>query len=394
VQLEEAQDIPIKADRDVAVDAVRATQVGDETFLDIERRVAAMGKGTREMPIPDDVVNAYVSHMQIVDETSGNSAEAKLNRYDDPDLNEYLMNEDYHGDQKAEPLDEDKEYLDNYLVPRWRIDVKYAAEDAAYDALPEDDREGRVAYLARNEAYRLDRRRREAYELSNKVTGDRFPIDQIDKYVEYYELEVKGFRQERFLVNNPGFADAMHRVAGIDLPNPAKVPSVEYDTIYEEHRTEFNSLEGFSDNESPFYIEDIVQREAARNALRFNAEGKYTEFGLSEIRRNGYGAMVPEKHTDSYSGYYQIIGEGKPENWKLDTGTDLWFEDDWFMIEHMDFYREVYRDLLGNEKWDFTKVPTKEVFDKYLTYLAEPHQFAQKEYIYFRTEEARRIDDL
>ena len=133
--LEEAMDIPIKADRDVALDAIRATKVGDETFRDIERRVEVMGKGTREAPVPEELVNDYVAHMRIVDETSGNSAEAKLNRYDNPELNLFLMDEDVWGGQKAEALDENEEYLDNYLIPRWRIDVKYRDEDAEYDAL-------------------------------------------------------------------------------------------------------------------------------------------------------------------------------------------------------------------------------------------------------------------
>lgn len=381
--LKEAMELPIKADRDAVVLAIRDTKVGDETFLDIERRVDAMGKGTRETPIPDEVVNAYVAHMRIVDETSGNSAEAKLNRYDNLDLNEFLMDEDIWGGQKAEPLDENKEYLDNYLIPRWRIDVKYRAEDASYDAIPEDDREARDDFLAgeglMGEAsvirfeYRQDRRRREALEMSNKVTGDRFPIDQIDNFIAYWELPVKGKRQERFLAENPEFADAMHNIAGIDIPKPREVPVIQYDDIYDQFVDDFERLEGLADNESEFYIEDTNAREIARNALRFDGSGRYTEFGLAEIRRNAYGAFVPEQYIDAYVGYYKLIGEGKPRNWKLNTGTDLWFDDDWFMMENIEFYRQVYIGLFGNEKWDFTKVPTREVFNLYLTYLSLPH---------------------
>ena len=374
--LKEAMELPVKADRDAAVDAVRDTKVGDETFRDIERRVDAMGKGTREAPVPEEVVNAYVAHMRIVDETSGNSAEAKLNRYDNPDLNAYLMDEDYHGKQKAEPLDENQEYLDNYLIPRWRLDVKYRTEDAEYDAF--ETASERQGYLLEHEDYRLDRRRREALEMSNKVTGDRFPVDQIDKFIAYWELPVKGKRQERFLVENPEFADAMHNIAGLDIPKSEEVPVIQYDDIYDQFVDNFGRLEGLSDNESEFYIEDPEAREVARNALRFDGRGRYTEFGLAEIRRNGYGAFVPEQFIDAYVGYYKLIGEGKPANWKLDTGTDLWYDDDWFMMENIEFYKNVYmnpkhNDGVQHEKWDFTKVPTREVFNLYLTYLTLPH---------------------
>jgi len=380
--LKEAQE----ADDQEAIDAVRATTVGAETFRDIERRVDAMGKGTRESPISDEVVNDYVEHMKIVDETSGNSAEAKLNRYDNPDLNEFLMSEDYHGGQAAEALDKDKDYLDNYLVPRWRIDVNYRTEDAEYDAI--ETTQGRQDYLLEHEDYRKDRRRREALEMTNTITGDRFPLEQVENFVLYHEIEIKGKRQERFLVENggqdpdnlTGFAKAMHNIAGIDIPKPQDVPSVEYDNIYDEWKDEFEKLWGLADNESEFYIEDVDLREAGRQAMRFTTDGKYTAFGLAEIKRDAYGKFVPEQYVGDYVGYYTIIGEGKPENWKLDTGTDLWFEDDWFMMEHMDFYRDVYRDLLGNEKWDFTKVPTRTVFDKYLNYLAEPHAKAKKDF--------------
>lgn len=175
------------------------------------------------------------------------------------------------------------------------------------------------------------------------------------------------------MADNPEFADAMHNIAGIDIPKPQDVPAIQYDDIYDQFADDFERLEGLADNESEFYIEDTEARDIARNALRFDERGRYNEFGLAEIRRNGYGAFVPEQFIDAYVGYYKLIGEGKPANWKLNTGTDLWYDDDWFMMENMGFYREVYIGLFGKERLDFTKVPTREVFNQYLTYLALPH---------------------
>jgi len=358
-RLEEAQD----ADDEEEIEAIRATKVDAETFHDIERRILAIGKGTREGPIPQELVDAYVKHMRIVDETSGNSAEAKLNRFDNPDLNDFLMSEDYWGESASEAIDE-------YRIPIWRIDVEYKEQDAEYDAL--ETTSERQDYLLENEDYRRDRRRREAYELLGP-DGERFPADQIENFVVYYEIETKGKRQERFLIDHPDFAKAMHEVKGIDIPKPEDMPAVQYDDIYDLYLENFERLEGLSDHRSEHYIEDPEQRGLARDALRFNGKGIYTEFGLAELRRNGYGAFIPEQYIENYVGYYKIIGEGKPPNWKFEMGTDLWYDDDWFLMENIDFYRTVYVGLLGNERKDFTKVPSREVFTLYLTYLTLPH---------------------
>uniref|UniRef100_A0A6M3XEJ8 ParB-like N-terminal domain-containing protein n=1 Tax=viral metagenome TaxID=1070528 RepID=A0A6M3XEJ8_9ZZZZ len=362
--LEAAQE----ADNEEEVKAIRSRKVGDGTFVDVERRVDAISKGTREAPVPPELVNGYVDHMRIVDETSGLSAEAKLNRYDNPALNDFLMNEGYWGKQKAKALDENKEYLDNYLVPRWRFDVKYRTEDTDYNALQTtQDRQG---YLEEHGEYRMDRRRRQALEMSNKLTGERFPLDQVENFVQYNEIPIKGKRQERFLVDNPAFAKALSEMGdGIDMPKPEDVPSVQFDDIYDQYKEQFDELEGMSKRGSDYYIEDVRGREARAKALRFTPDGKYTELGLAEVRRNAYGKFVPEARVNDYVEYYTLIGEGKPPNYEEVNKTDLWYDDDWYLIEHPEFYQAVYKELLENQKKDFSKVPTREVFAKYLEYL-------------------------
>jgi len=182
-----------------AVKELRQTKVdGDVEFRDIERQIDVINKGTNEAPIPDKTVNAFVEHMRIVDEHSAGSAEAKLNRYYNTRLNEFLMNEDYWGTQKNEPLSEDKAYLDNYLVPRWGIDKKYRKEDDEYDnGIPEqfkgianlDERraaedEARDEYKLAHLEYTKARYRRDAYGM---VSPDykRFPIAQVETFVAY-----------------------------------------------------------------------------------------------------------------------------------------------------------------------------------------------------------------
>ena len=62
----------------------------------------------------------------------------------------------------------------------------------------------------------------------------------------------------------------------------------------------------------------------------------------------------------------------KPDDYEDINKTDLWYEDDWYLIEHPDIYKEVYLGFLGNQPRDFSKVPTREIFAKYLEYQKLP----------------------
>lgn len=367
--LDEALDIDDEEERDAAVEKVKLTSVvGDTQFRDILRQVDALEAGSGTSPIAEELVTAHVEYGRIIDDFAASSPEAMLFRVDHRAYDDFRRNVELWGGQALEAVNE-------YRIPIWRIDVQYKAEDTAYNALPVEG-EDRAVYLADNPEYRKARRTREAYDLSGPA-GERFPESLIPTFVDYYELEVKGKRQERFLVENAAFAEAMHEIKGIDIPKAEDVPAAQYDNIYDSYRVDFERLEGLSDNRSEHYIEDPVERVAARDALRFDAEGRYSDFGLAEVRRNGYGKFVPEQHIEAYVGYYKIIGEGKPENWALNTGTELWYDDDWYLMENPDFYTQVYVGLQGNERKDFTKVPTRDVFTEYLAYLQQPTLFAK-----------------
>ena len=367
--LEEAREIDDEEEREAATEAVKLTTVeGDTQFRDILRQVEAIEQGSATSPISDELVGWHVDYGRAIDEFAASSPEAMLFRVDHQGYDDFRRNEELWGNQALEAVNE-------YRIPIWRIDVQYKAEDEAYNALPVEG-DDRAVYLAGNLEYRQARRTREAFELLGP-DGQRFPQDLIPTFVQYYELPAKGKRQERFLVDNPVFATAMHEIKGIDIPAAEDVPAVQYDDIYDEFRPAFERLEGFPDFTSEHYIEDTDRRAEAVRAMRFDENGHYSEFGLAEVRRNAYGAFVPEQHIEAFVGYYKIIGEGKPENWKLNVGTDLWYDDDWFLIENLGFYEEVYVDLKGNERLDFSKVPSREVFTQYLAYLQLPTLFAK-----------------
>ena len=118
-----------------------------------------------------------------------------------------------------------------------------------------------------------------------------------------------GYRQERFLVKNPAFAKAL------GLQAPGRVPSEEYDILLEK------------ESKTP---DDLARMQA-------------------------YKIYVPAELVEDYVDYKAAQGEG--------------YEDDWWMMEHPDFYKEIYLGILGNERKDYRKVPTREVFTKYQEFL-------------------------
>ncbi len=337
------------SDNDAREEARDKLKTDNPKWVDDMRRVEAI-----EHEASDTIIEDWMDRGRLVDEFSGGSSEVKVWLLDHPETHKWALEQELLSDDGSE-----------WNEPMLRINARWREQDTEYDAL--ETTEERETYLDEREDYRKDRRRRDAFGLESP-TGEQFPETEIENYVEYYELPEKGFSQERFLVDNPEFAKAMHEVKGIDLPDPDKVPDVQYDEIYERFQDDFDKLDGFSDFNSPHYISDPDKREAARNELRFTDDG-LTTFGKEEIRRDAYGSFVPENHVDSYVGYYSILKVGKPDDWDDRFG---WYEDDWFFMEHMDFYREVYLGLFRRERKDFRNVPSREVFRFYQVYLSLP----------------------
>jgi len=378
---------------------LRDTVVGTETFGDVERRVDAMNKGTRDNPIADEVVNAHVEYMKIIDiEGLGTaSPEAKLFLIDNGAYLQSRMDEDLWG------TDYIKEAPDMAQEPKWRLQVQYRPEEAKYKAIRTDYKEMSPIELAslgvpdgmnadtwalktveqkqgwlsrRDEAkfyednpkYRDASLNIQAYEIG--LTGG-----NIDKWVERSLLPLSGYKRDRFGRDNPDFFTAvtnLQRAKGEkpwDAP-PLEIPSIEYDNITEQYQDEFDEWDSYGDPESPDFIADSKGRLAAREPLKIGDDGYLTEFGKAMYRREAYEKIMPEEQVENFVDFRNTI---KPDNWEDITGTDLYYEDQWFMQDNPDFYKDVYLNPKywtdPHTKMKFDKVPTREVFKKYVYHL-------------------------
>lgn len=310
------------ADEKARAVAVAKLRADNPSAVDDMRRIEAIEKGTDKLPVDQKVVDAHVTYGKLQDApgVGSSSAEVMLYRVDNPEYDTWRQDANVWGNSALKPIDQSR-------IPIWRIDVKYHNEDTEYEAikatLPAEQARLKDEYMAKHPEYRKDSRRREAYQKG--LSG------QVENYVAYYELPVSGYRQERFLFNNPNFASAL----GLKVPD--RVPAEQYDILLEKPEKTPDDL----------------------------------------LRMDAYKLYVPEKFVNDYAGYYRLV---KPTNYEVLNKTALWFEDDWFMYEHPQFYRDVYIGLLKKQPINFTKLPTRQVFAKYLNYVQLVTNSQQRQY--------------
>ena len=305
------------ADDKVRQEAIKKLKADNPDWVEDMHRIDAIEKGTIDEPTSDAIINEHLEYSKIID-TEGlgsTSAEAMLYRVDHPDYNTWRMS-DAWGDNALQEIDQTK-------IDGWRIDVKYRKEDAVYDALPTTGTE-RADYLASHEEYRLDRRRREAYSKG-------FTDELVNKYVEYNELPLSGYRRDRFLIDNLDYAIA----TGMKVPD--RVPSEQYDILLE------------NPNKTPADL----------------------------LRMTAYKAYVPEEYMARYVDYYTIEAAGIPKGYPESIS---YYEDDWYLQEHPDFYQKVYLGLLGHKAINFNQVPSREVGALYIKYALLTTDAARKNF--------------
>lgn len=342
------------ADDKKRAEAVKKFKADNPGFVDDTRRIEAIEKGTDKVPTPEPLIKSHVDYGKIQDKegVGSSSAESMLFRVDNPEYDKWRTDSQIWGDSALKPVDQTK-------IPIWRIDVKWDKEDKAYTALGDindkefyiaDDKrraEARASYLQQNPEYRKDRRRREAYGFVNP-SGVQLPTTQVENYVSYYELPAKGYRQERFLLNNPDFAQAVGKTI------PLRVPSEQYDILSEQYEQQDDEYQAILDRYDTNQTKE--QAQATQEYLKKNPE-----YAKSRYAREGYKLYVPDNQIENYVGYKT-----------LPSGT---YEQDWFMMEHQDFYREVYLGVLKKDRLDFRKTPTREVYAKYLEYQKLPTDY-------------------
>ncbi len=160
----------------------------------------------------------------------------------------------------------------------------------------------------------------------------------VDDYVTYYdELPVSGYRRDRMLYDDEGnltpFGQSMRDIKGITIKPFNEIPDARYDELLEK--------------------EDRTPEE--------------------DWEMEGYKLFIgKEEYVPEYVGYKTITDKGNISD------EDMWFEDDWYLQDHPEFYKamlQLYINTKGKEGWQpkkdkdyWSKIPPRDIFEMWLVY--------------------------
>jgi hypothetical protein len=139
-------------------------------------------------------------------------------------------------------------------------------------------------------------------------------------------------------------------------------------------KDQFTEYDAYGDKNSDKYEANDTLRATMRNQLLWDNP----EFARARRQIEAWDVWFPDELVDTYVEYYTKFYDTE--------GTRGTYEDDWFLMEHPDFYEAMCNpEIMGNDAWDpgnrdFSKVPTREVGELYKEYQKEAKGDAREEF--------------
>jgi len=341
-------------------DNARLALAGQAKILSLEA-YNEIKKLIKELDIPDDAipeftlppegsVENYFKYQDIIEEFSANSWEAQLLMAQDNDLREFL---------EREPIETPITALELKIKHRELFDLYDAYGDKDSPLYIEDDDardEARDKLRADNSEWVDDMRRIEAIEHEASDTI-------IESWVERGKLvdEFSGGSSEVkvWLVDHKNVWDwALEQELLTDDGSDWNEPVLRINAKWRVEDDEYDALE--TDEERTDYL------------------ASHAEYHEARYRRKAYSIEdFPKDQIETYVEYYTSPKLKKPADWKY----KYWFEDDWFLIEHAEFYKTMLKLKIWQPR-ELEKVPTRKVFEFYKTWydlpLGKPRRFFEE----------------
>ncbi len=360
------------------IEQLKATKEGQAYDEDKDRIYAFQNNG-------EALVEPFVKYGQTARKFGGGSYEAKLVRYKDNALNLWGTDRTFEGGDKWESLDTTK-------VKVWEIGVLWRKEEDEYNAIlakfgAKETKAQTTAikeYLGKNEKYGIARRQMEAYGLGLDKTGRGY----IDDYVKHYQYsseaernlnfkESPDFERNLWIARHPGeeikYVSSVEnkRIPGLKLEVQFKDQIAVWDTLSVPESDNFQSdVKDYTTGKSARDIKReqmLLDRDFADAHYRIEAYDYMSKKGY-QIRDKYNNPQAKGNPIDDYVSYKMQPDKPKLRPGEKDAG---FYEDDWWMQAHPDYYKEVYLGVLGNERKDYRKVPSRGVFAKYVIYLTK-----------------------
>ncbi len=302
-------------DDDAREEARKQFKISNPEWWDDQRRIDAL----RNNASPE-IAEKWVKRGDIVDKFSPGSSEVKVWLIDNPDIHQWALGKGL--------LEDDGSDWNEGVI---RLTTKWRVTDEEYDALPVED-DARENFLLDNPQYNDDRRRRTMFGFGAPNLVERYVdyghvIDQFSSGSSQAKLwRLEHPELERFLV-------------GEEQWQPLKVedePIWRIDVEFEEEDNEYNALpsEGTARKDyllaNPKYHKKRYERQAYQ--IDFPMVDEYVDWHTNQT-------LVRPKDLDSNLNFY---------------------EDDWYLMEHRDFYAAMLKADIFTTRRDFRLVPMRD----------------------------------
>jgi len=279
---------------------------------------------------PEGSVENYFKYSEFGEEFGYNSAEVKLLLAEDNDLREWLDRQEIETPIEALKIQvEHRDLFNQYAA--------FGDEDSPQYIEDDDARaEARTEFLNTHPDFRDDRNRLEVFQSGGSA--------------ELAELNVEYGKIAEEFGSNTGEAK-LWRLEHPDFTNWA-MENWDWEGTEEYKGMEYYQLQiKWRDMEAEYA--EIEGTEARADFL-----AAHTEFRDDRNRMKAMDAEFPETLIEDWVGWYAESRSG--------------YEDDWWLMEHKEFYDTMLELGIWTEPRDFSKVPTREVWNLYQTYLGLP----------------------
>jgi len=356
---------------------------------------------------PRNIAPTYFEHNDIVMDTSPNSVQSKLYKLTTGkellkwNLEQGIWNDDLSG-ESVEALTLRDQYKDliserelwanksseNYIDPKETINVD--GKEVNKRQWTYDDQ------LKRNPEFRDAMKKVEVYQLS-KSNPEAFTVEPeviIKEYLPYTAIvdehgaassAAKLYRYKSQYLNKFGLQAKTFTEDGWEELDDDKVPIWEIDVKYSKEDEAYQAI-------LDKYEDDVEQADATKKYLYpgeytyeygdiFTVKTRYgqpSEYAIARMRRQAFEKEIPEKHIETYITWYT-----KPELKRPEGLEDKipWYEDDWFLQDNKRFY-DTMRVIEGWKRRKFDKLPSRNVYAKYVDYLDLPKGKRREDYRY------------
>ncbi len=333
-------------------DNARLALAGQAKILTLEAYKETK-KLIKELDIPDDAVpeltlppegsiENYFKYNEQGAELGYNSWEVQLIIAEDDALRVFLDREEVETPVRS---------LELKIKHREQFDTLagYSDKDSPLYISDDEEREGFIRVLKRNNPEWVDDMRR--IEAIDNEGSDTIVEAWVDRGKVVEEFGGGSSEAKVWLIDNGGVWDwAVRKGLLTDDGGGWNFPVLrlnaelrEQDEIYEAFATTEEREAYLEDNLD--YHEDRRRRDA---------------FGIEDF---------PEEQIETYVDFYTNSDLKKPDDWDDRLG---WYEDDWWLIDHRDFYDMMFDLKIWKEQRDFSVVPTREVFELFIIYTGLP----------------------